>query len=64
MKLRMILLFKWLLKIQPPFLGRKLFFTDVIFPPLYMIVAEEVKRKGFTPMSIVKNDLLNRQSRD
>ncbi len=62
MKLRIILLIKWLLKIQPPFLGRKLLFKDVISPPLYMIVAEDIKKKGFIPMTIVKDDMSNRQS--
>lgn len=53
-KLRIILLIKWIFKIQPPFLGRKLLLTDVISPPLYMIVAEEVKRRGFEPMRKIK----------
>lgn len=53
-KLRIILLIKWIFKIQPPFLGRKLLFKDVISPPVYMIVAEEIKRRGFEPMRKIK----------
>lgn len=57
MKLRIILLIKWLLKIQPPFLGRQLMFKDVLYPPVYMVVAEEIKKKGIIPMKVVKGTL-------